>query len=369
GRGYALKLPVLDIAEVGAGGGSLATADRLGTITVGPRSAGAVPGPACYGAGGSQATVTDANVVLGYVNPSAIAGGRIRIHADLARRAIESDVAASLGLSVRDAAHGVFGVAVASMTRAVKAVTTFRGRDPRDFVLVAFGGNGPIFGTALAESLGIRRVIVPAAAGVFSALGLIEAEARWHAARSVFERAGRLDGAGLRTAFRALETGLVEELRAGGDLAGGDPIVEWSADVRYADQGYELAVAVERDGPDHAFVGRIVDAFHAAHARTYGHASERDEVEVVNVRVTTRLPRGAPLARTTEEGPAAATSRPVWFGPAHGERDVPIVRRRDLRSPLVGPLLVDELDTTTVVPPGWRASLDDQHSIVLEGVA
>ncbi len=208
GRGYALKLPVLDIAEVGAGGGSIVVADPLGTILVGPHSAGAVPGPACYGAGGTRATVTDANVVLGFVDPVSIAGGTQAIHPDLAHRAIHDDVAAPLGLSVEDAAHGVFGVATATMARAVKAVTTYRGRDPRDFVLLAFGGNGPIFAAALAESLGMRHVRIPAAAGVFSALGLLEAEETWHLSRSVFEVSAALDGDDLAARYRELEAGL-----------------------------------------------------------------------------------------------------------------------------------------------------------------
>ena len=156
----------------------------------------------------SAATVTDANVVLGFVNPSAIAGGTIRIHPELARRAIHADVAAPLGLSVEDAAHGVRGVAVATMGRAVKAVTTFRGRDPRDFTLLAFGGNGPIFAAALAESLGIRTVRVPAAAGVFSALGLLEAEETWHRSRSIFQVGSRIDPAELAAHFATLESEL-----------------------------------------------------------------------------------------------------------------------------------------------------------------
>jgi N-methylhydantoinase A len=365
GRGYAIKLPVLEIAEVGAGGGSLVRADRLGTILVGPQSAGAVPGPACYAAGGTAATVTDANVVLGFINPEAIAGGTIRIHPERARHAIHEDVAAPLGISVEDAAHGVRGVAVATMTRAVKAVTTFRGRDPRDFVLLAFGGNGPIFAAALAGSLGIRHVRVPAAAGVFSALGLLEAEETWHVSRSLFTLGSRIDAAALQREYRELEAGLRVELEARG---ASDARVEWGADLRYADQGYDLAVAVDRGAEPRDLLSRLRDGFDAEHARAYGHASADDEVELVNVRVTGRLPREGTLSRSTRAAERGPGHRSVWFGPADGRRDVPVIGRADLRQAIDGPALVEEFDTTTVVPPGWRASLDTHDSIVLEDV-
>lgn len=365
GRGYAIKLPVLEIAEVGAGGGSIVRADRLGTILVGPQSAGAVPGPVCYAAGGTDATVTDANVVLGFVNPEAIAGGTMRIHPELARRAIHDDVAAPLGIGVEAAAWGVFGVATATMTRAVKAVTTFRGRDPRDFTLLAFGGNGPIFATALADSLGIRHVRVPAAAGVFSALGLLEAEETWHLSRSIFEVGSRLDPADLARQYGALEAALHEDLRAQGAE---DARIDWGADLRYADQGYDLSVAVERGASPADLLARLRDTFHAEHLRAYGHASEADEVELVNVRVSGRLPREGSLSRATRAGERSAASRSVWFGPGVGRRDVPIVGRAALRTPVEGPLLVEEFDTTTVVPPGWRVSLDDHNTIALEAL-
>jgi N-methylhydantoinase A len=366
GRGYAIKLPVLEIAEVGAGGGSICRADRLGTILVGPESAGAVPGPACYAAGGTRATVTDANVVLGFTNPAAIAGGTMRIHPDLAHRAIQDDVAAPLGLSVDAAAFGVFGVAVATMTRAVKAVTTFRGRDPRDFVLLAFGGNGPIFATALAESLGIRNVRVPAAAGVFSALGLLEAEETWHLSRSFFEVGSRLDPGELLRQFRTLEADLKSELAAQGTDGA---VIGWGADLRYADQGYDLTVEVDGAAPGGALVRQLRDSFNAAHARSYGHASEIDEVELVNIRVTGRVPRAGSLSRITRDDERREASRPVWFSAAEGRIEVPILGRADLRAPTPGPILIEEFDTTTVVPRGWRATLDDQNSIVLEHVA
>ncbi len=365
GRGYALKLPVLEIAEVGAGGGSIVRADPLGTILVGPESAGAVPGPACYATGGSRATVTDANVILGFVNPDAIAGGTLRIHPELAARAIHDDVAAPLGLSVEAAAHGVFGVATATMARAVKAVTVYRGRDPRDFVLLAFGGNGPIFGAALAESLGMRHVRVPAAAGVFSALGLLEAEETWHLSQSVFEASARLDPRLVVDRYRELEARLRVELDEQGVE---DAEVGWGADIRYTGQGYELTVGIDRSSTAADVVGRLGDAFYDAHARAYGHASETDEFELVNVRVTGRLPRTGTVSRSMPAGSGDLGSRPVWFGPAYGRLVVPIIHRKDLRSPIAGPALVEEFDTTTVVPPGWTAALDAHASIVLEHV-
>jgi N-methylhydantoinase A len=363
GRGYALKLPVLDIAEVGAGGGSIVTADPLGTILVGPHSAGAVPGPACYAAGGTRATVTDANVLLGFVNPEAIAGGTRTIHPDLAHRAIYDDVAAPLGLSAEDAAYGVYGVATATMARAVKAVTTYRGRDPRDFVLLAFGGNGPIFAAALAESLGMRHVHIPAAAGVFSALGLLEAEETWHFSRSIFEVSAGLNPDELCARYRELEADLLADLTEGGIR---DAEIAWAADIRYAGQGYDLTVSVDRAGPPRNLVRRLRDAFHAMHAKTYGHAAESDEVELVNVRVIGRLPRSGTISRATVAVDRQSTSRSVWLGPNLGRRVAPVVARADLRVPLAGPALVEEYDTTTLVPPGWSASLNEQNTIVME---
>jgi N-methylhydantoinase A len=369
GRGYALKLPVLDIAEVGAGGGSIVVADPLGTILVGPHSAGAVPGPVCYGAGGTRATVTDANVVLGFVDPVSIAGGTQAIHPDLAYRSIHDDVAAPLGLSVEDAAYGVFGVATANMARAVKAVTTYRGRDPRDFSLLAFGGNGPIFAAALAESLGMRHVRIPAAAGVFSALGLLEAEETWHFARSVFEVSAALDGDDLARRYRELEAGLRAELAERHDQAGADAEIEWGADVRYAGQGYDLSVPVGRSVAPERLVPDLRDAFHATHLKAYGHAAEADEIELVNVRVTGRLPRAGSLSRVITAAARPAATRTVWLGPRLGRLACPVIARADLRAPAVGPVLVEEFDTTTVVPPGWTARLDAQSSIVMEHVA
>src|ERR1700722_6929306 len=188
GGGHAVKLPFIDVSEIGAGGGSIVSVDSVGSLKVGPRSAGAEPGPACYGLGGSEPTFTDAMVVLGYLNPTMLAGGRVRLDRALAQRAIAEQVAAPLGLSTIDAAWGTYAVAAANMTRAVKAVSTYRGRDPRDFVLMAFGGNGPVASVAIARALGMSRVIVPPAPGVFSAFGLLCSDTEYVVSRTLFRR-------------------------------------------------------------------------------------------------------------------------------------------------------------------------------------
>jgi N-methylhydantoinase A len=249
------------------------------------------------------------------------------------------------------------------MARAVKAVTTYRGRDPRDFSLLAFGGNGPIFAAALAESLGMRHVRVPAAAGVFSALGLIEAEETWHLGRSVFEEGATLRGDDLTAGYQDLERQLAAELSERGAA---DATIAWGADVRYAGQGYEIPVPAERGTPARDLVGRLRDAFHEAHARSYGHAAPGDEIELVNLKVTGSLPRASSIARATAPYTPARTAREVWFGSAGGRQTVPVVGRSDVREGVRGPLLIEEFDTTTVVPPGWTATLDEQHTIVLE---
>jgi N-methylhydantoinase A len=207
---------------------------------------------------------------------------------------------------------------------------------------------------------------VPAAAGVFSALGLLEAEEAWHVSRSIFQVGSRVDPAELGRHYADLEAALRADLRANGS---DNARIEWGADVRYAQQGYELAVDVDRATPPRALVAQLRERFDAAHARAYGHASERDEVEVVTLRVSGRIPRDSSLSRVTRAEEPAGVWREVWFGPSVGRLEVPIVGRASLRQPAAGPFLVEEFDTTTVVPPGWQAALDGERSIVLEHVA
>jgi N-methylhydantoinase A len=366
GGGYALRLPVIDISEVGAGGGSIVWFDKADALKVGPRSAGAVPGPACYGQGGADATVTDANVVLGFINPVALAGGTVPIDARLSERAIATRVADRLGVSLRDAAWAVHVVASANMMRAVKAVSTYRGRDPRDCVLMAFGGNGGIFAVELARQLQMRRVLVPPAAGVFSALGLGVAPVEFSRSQAHLAPVGKVDPAALARAFVELEASVVDALGYGRERLD----LRRAAAMRYAGQAFELSVPL----PDPLGATALADAaaaFEAEHERTYGHRLHDGGVELVAIEATATLKddgRGAtPLAARPRPRAGAAGMREAYFGPEVGAIATPVVDRADLdHEPRPGPLIIEEYEGTSVVPPGATASLDKAGNIVIE---
>jgi N-methylhydantoinase A len=365
GGGYALKLPVIDISEVGAGGGSIVWIDRAGALKVGPHSAGASPGPACYGTGGTEPTVTDANVVLGFLNQEALAGGTLRIDASLSRATIERVVARPLGLTMEQAAFGVHELVTTVMTRAVKSVTTYRGRDPRDFTLFAFGGNGGIHAVSLARALGIRTVVVPPGAGVFSALGLLHADVETGGSAACLRRTDVVDGTWLEAQFTALEDGVAAEL--------GHPRARLAmtrlADLRYAGQAFELTLPFGGAGPyDAAALDAVKERFEAAHQRSYGYRLPGVAVEIVTLRATGRLiPDGDAVPPRHAIPPAAPpTRRPVHFGPAFGTLDTPVAGRAALAAGTIqGPVVIEEYEGTTVVPPDCTASLAEDMSIVI----
>ena len=370
GAGYALRVPAFDIAEVGAGGGSLAWVDPGGALRVGPRSAGAEPGPAAYGRGGQAPTITDANVVLGYMNPEAIAGGTVPIDHDAARAAIGS-LANSLDRSVEDTAHGVHQVGNATMARAIRAVTTERGRDPRDFELIAFGGSGAIHALTLARSLGIRRVCVPLHPGLFSAVGLMLADLRYDFVQSIPGALDQDSPAALLEAFAALEA------RARGEAGIEDERVRVTRliDLRYARQSSELTIPVPDvppDAPPQTLSRTLTEAFHDEHEKTYGYARRGEEVGVVSARVQLIAPARRfdfdELARAFEQEakPVEPTERIAYFGPEAGALPTTVLGRANLLAgPMEGPLVVEEFDTTIVVPPGWRAEVDRLGNLLL----
>jgi N-methylhydantoinase A len=364
GGGYLLRTPAIDIAEVGAGGGSILAVDSAGALHVGPHSAGAVPGPVSYANGGTAATLTDADVALGYLAQDRLPSG-LRIDAAKARDAISAQIALPLGLPLEEAAYGAYLVGCAGIARAVRAVTIERGRDPRDFTLIAFGGNGPLFAAEMARTLEIGMVLVPPAPGVFSALGLLEAELEHHLVRTVNAPLAELTEDNVESAFEALADearGLVRETAM--------PLIDRAIDAKYAGQSFELTIPLP--GP-RTSVTAIAEIFAREHERTYGHRADADPVQIVNVRIVARLPRGgsSPSAMAQDKSSLSArfgdNMRDAYFGRHHGILATPVLGRFELdRKELRGgPLLIDEYDATALVPPRCFARLDQFNNIVI----
>ena len=365
GRGHALKLPVIDIAEVGAGGGSIVRIDPGGALRVGPESAGADPGPACYRQGGTDATVTDANVVLGYINPTAIAGGTVDVDLEAAREALDRSAAKQLGIDTTDAAYGVYAVANTTMIRAIKSVTTFRGRDPRDFTLMAFGGSGPVHAALIARSLGIRQIIVPGSPGVFSALGLLEALPEYGFSRTLIADPAQVSADVIIDAFDQLESSSLERLK---DEALNEAITgSWSrtADLRYRGQAYELTVTADT-GPNDDLLGMIVERFHQEHERTYGRRASDEPVDLITIRSTYRIDAERRVPESVNIPQEQQQPRQAYFGREQGWMLTPVITREELtRSFRSGPLIVEEYDSTTLIPPGTDARIDEQGNITM----
>ncbi|HXW27442.1 MAG TPA: hydantoinase/oxoprolinase family protein, partial [Xanthobacteraceae bacterium] len=370
GAGYTLKVPAIDLAEVGAGGGSHVWIDAGGALQVGPMSAGAAPGPVCYDLGGEVPTVTDASVILGYINPRHLVGGALKLNAEKARALFAEKIARPLGLSLERAAHGAHQIAAANMIRAIKAVSTERGRDPRAFALFAFGGNGPLFAAGMAAALGITRIVVPPAAGLFSSFGLLYANVEHHYARTLRRLLRQAEAADIDCAWTALARQAIDQLAAEG-FTGARAAIKRSAALHYKGQTYELVVPVP-DGPvDARLIAQLEEAFGAEHERTYGHrAGPEEPVELVAIQVVgTGVREGSAVPERVvvgrEEG-AAPPPRRAYFGPEHGFIETPVLRRTDLASPRTGPVIVEEYDATCLVPPVARGELDAGGNIVIE---
>ncbi len=370
GAGYTLKVPAIDLAEVGAGGGSLVWIDPAGSLQIGPESAGAVPGPVCYDKGGETPTITDANLLLGYINPAHLVGGAVPLNAGKARRVFAEKIAAPMGLPPEQAAYGAHLIAASNMIRAIKAVSTERGRDPREFALFAFGGNGPVFACGMAQALGIRRVVVPPSAGLFSSFGLLYADVEHHYARSFRRLLRKTDLGEVQRAWDALADQAAAQLAAEG-FTGARMKVRRSAALHYHGQSFDLTVPVPDGILDATMVARLEEAFGQEHEKTYGHrAGPEEPVELVAIQVVglgLRDNGGAPQrVRDSRPEPAASPARAAYFGSDHGWIETPVLRRSDLATARTGPLIVEEYDATCVVPPGARASLDSSGNIVIE---
>jgi N-methylhydantoinase A len=371
GAGYLLKVPAIDLAEVGAGGGSIVWIDPGGSLQVGPQSAGASPGPVCYDQGGTQPTITDANVILGYINPHYLVGGALRLNADKARQVFETQIAQALGLSLAHAAYGAHQIAASNMMRAIKAVSTERGRDPRDYALFAFGGNGPLFAAGLAEALYMRRIIVPPSPGLFSAFGLLYAEVEHHYSRTFRRLLRQADLQELNAAWEHLATDAVVQLTADGFLSG-QMRIRRAANLHYQGQTFELTVPVPAGALDGQAITALAEAFGQEHERTYGHRAGPDEpVEIVTLQVVgqglpdrPRVPEKL-LPQKASTTPQRA-ARQAYFGPRLGWLETPVLSRAMLTTPHAGPCIIEEYDATCVVPPGARAALDSYGNMVID---
>ena len=340
-----IALPSLDIVTLGAGGGSIGKLDRSGLLAVGPESAGAVPGPACYGQGGTGATVTDANLVLGYLDPANFLGGRRRLDLDAATAAVVR-LAADLGIETEQAASGIYRVVNSRMADGVRVATVRRGVDPRGYALLAFGGAAGLHVTAVAAELGISRVVVPVAASVLSAWGMLNTDLRVEISRSQGQ-SGRIDTAGLRQAFTAME----QEGRTRLEWFDGQITLHHSADMRYGEQVFEIPVGLDGlDWDNPSLADALADRFHAAHERLYTYALRDQEVVLVNARLSVigRLPPiGEVVLKSASTGAAAKGHRPVYLG--HWT-EVPVFDFLALAADqrISGPAIV-ESDTTTVL--------------------
>ncbi len=370
GAGYTLKVPAIDLAEVGAGGGSILWIDAGGALQIGPHSAGAVPGPVAYDQGGSEPTVTDANLVLGYLNPTHLVGGALKLNADKARAAIAEKIARPLGISVEGAAYGAHLIAASNMIRALKAVSSERGRDPREYALVGFGGNGPLFAAGMAEALSIPLVLIPPSAGVFSSFGLLYAEVEYYFTRTrkLLLRAAMPED--IEATIDALEAEARARLSADG-FGAGQIAIRRSASLHYQGQSFELRVLLAAGRLDAAALAALEEAFGAEHERTYGHRAGVDEpVELVSLEVIGRglseTPRAATAAaaRLAPDIAIAVPSRRAYFGPK-GWLDAAVINRSDLATAHAGPCIVEEYDATCLVPPGWTAGLDEHGNIMM----
>ena len=368
GSGLPMNIQAIDLVEIGAGGGSIARA-RLGVVAVGPESASSAPGPVCYGRGGLEPTVTDADVVLGYINPDYFADGSITLRPGAAARAIDERIGRPLGLSLEDAAWGIHTIVNTNMELATRVVSIERGRDPRDLTLVAFGGSGPVHGCRLAQALGIPRVILPAAAGVTAAIGLLAAEVKFDVARTYVQRLDGADPAAVDTMYgemAAQATAVVRESAVAGQVA-----LVRSADARYVGQGYELAVPVPSGRLDADALVRVRASFDEVYAARYGYASPTEPVEIVTWKLSAvgGSPRIAlAKAATRSVGEGRKGTRRAYFPEARGYVDTPVYDRYALAAGtlLSGPAIVEERESTTVLPPGVTATVDGYANLIAE---
>lgn len=368
-HGYPIKAPMLDIHTVGAGGGSIAYVDSGGLLKVGPQSAGADPGPVCYDRGGTEPTVTDANVVLQTLNPSVILGGRMPVHRDRAFGAIEG-LARRLGLGVMETAQGIVAVATANMAKAIRVISVQRGHDPRDYALMAFGGGGPLHAARLAQELDIAEVIVPPTPGTLCALGLLLTDLQTDFAVSRLMLLTDTALGSLSDGFAALDVQAGAWFAAEG-IAEDRRRLHRSVDLRYAGQNYELEVPVPGNAITPATLNALAGGFAAAHEQRFGFVAEGEAIELVSLRVSAvgvvEKARIAQAARPATDSPSPIDERNAWLPEAGGLVPCPVFARADLACGhrVRGPAIVEQMDATTLILPAMQARVDAYENLIL----
>jgi len=372
GQGYPVLTPVISLVEIGAGGGSIANVDPGGVLTVGPQSAGAVPGPACYGRGGTEPTLTDANLVLGRLNPDYFLGGETKLDVELARRAVLEGAARPAGLEIIDAARAIIDIANTKMTSALYFISVEQGIDPREYVLVPSGGAGPMQAVAIAKALGVRTVLIPPAPGMNSAVGLLATDLKHELVRTYMRKASEADPAHLAATFAEMETATRGLLRDEGVGAERVRIIREIA-MCYVGQSYQLKIDVpERiDGETWKI---MTESFHRRHAAAYGFANEREPTQFVNLRLTAIGKVDRPTVRRlprADAGDGAARAikgrRQVYFSEAGGMIATDIYDRAKLLAGdrFAGPAIVEQMDSTTVIQPGTAVRVDEFGCLVV----
>ena len=366
---FPLPIPIVDIHTIGAGGGSIAAVSEQGGLTVGPESAGASPGPACYGQGGERPTVTDANLVLGRIPPHLL-GGEIPLDTERAERAVREHVAEPLGLDLHQAALGILKIVNSNMVGALKVVSVEKGYDPQDFALVAFGGAGPMHAGDLARLLGTQSFVIPPYPGILCAMGLLATDLQLDYVRTQVQRAPNYDLAGMEATYAAMAEEAAADLAAEGVPAERQQSQRF-ADLRYAKQGYELTVAFPGDAVTAEAVAALVDEFHRRHEQLYTFSDTEAPVEIVNLRLRAvglvdkiDLPKAARAKGGA--APVAKGNRQVWFDDK-GPTETPVFDRATLAAghAVDGPAIVDQADTTTVISPDQRARVDDYGNLIV----
>ena len=371
GSGYPIRTPVIDLVEIGAGGGSIAWIDSGGILRVGPRSAGANPGPVCYRQGGSEPTITDANLVLGRISPDYFLGGEIRLDVEAARRTIKERCADPLGMGVDEVALGIVEIANSAMVGALRRVSVQRGYDPREFVLVAFGGAGPVHANRLAAELDIPTVHVPTSPGTTSAMGLLVTDIKHEYSVALIQRADRLDIVYANAQFQRMTIEGGTALSREGVSSENIQYVK-QADMRYVGQSYELTIPLPEEELSADQLDEILARFHQEHERSYGFSAEGEPVEFVALRLSAVGVIPKPRLQKVRRGGGASTdaakqSRPVYFAEEGGRVDCSIYDRYKLGSgyEVVGPAIIEEVDSTTVIHPGYRAVVDEFGNLFL----